>query len=295
MKVTLLISGKLGLECLNSIPAEYKLVSVFTDKGSEAIIKRVQEMGVPLFTGNPRDGRATSFINSQEKPDILFSVNYLFLIEKDLIQWPLTAALNIHGSLLPRYRGRTPHVWAIINNESETGATVHLVDEQCDTGAIILQKKFSILPEMTGAEVLNKFIGLYPEMIREALQMAASGKMNPTPQKHELATYFGKRTPDDGAINWNWQKERIKNWVRAQAHPYPGAFTWYKGNKLIIHRISYSDLGFDDNDINGMLLDSNRQHPVIKTPNGAVKLEEFEIMENTLFEKGAICTYQISG
>ena len=90
------------------------------------------------------------------------------------------------------------------------------------------------------------------------------------------ATYFGKRTPEDGQINWDWQKERIRNWVRAQANPYPGAFTFLNDNKIIINKIEYSDLGFQDTMDNGLVVAVIDGTPYVKTQNGVVKLVDFE-------------------
>src|SRR5690606_11116288 len=102
--------------------------------------------------------------------DVLFSINYLFLIERDVLSQD-PRVVNLHGSLLPKYRGRTPHVWAIINNESHTGVTAHLVDEGCDTGPIILQREVPIEYTDTGATILLKFSSLYPEIIADVYRM----------------------------------------------------------------------------------------------------------------------------
>ena len=96
--------------------------------------------------------------------------------------------------------------------------------------------------------------------------------MNPKKQDESLATYFGKRTPEDGEINWNWQKERIMNWVRAQAYPYPGAFTWLYDQKVIIDRVDEDNFGFQQIMQNGMILTDN---PIrVKTPNGVLRIIE---------------------
>ncbi|MBO6762588.1 MAG: hypothetical protein JJ909_16650, partial [Roseivirga sp.] len=213
MRLAAMVSGKLGFQTLKSLEDGHEVIGIFTDKGSQAIIDYAEQNQLDFFIGNPRNGKASGFIANKET-DVLLSVNYLFLIEEDLIQWPKTAAINLHGSLLPKYRGRTPHVWAIINNEKATGVTAHLISKGCDEGAIILQKEIMIDPEDTGASILAKYEELYPDLVNEVLNQIAKGEMNPKKQDESLATYFGKRTPEDGEINWNWQKERIMNWVR---------------------------------------------------------------------------------
>src|SRR5690606_22569809 len=137
-----------------------------TDSGSANISNWCEEKQVPCFVGNPRNGKASTFF-SKYPVDVLLSVNYLFIIERDLIQHPKKYAFNMHGSLLPKYRGRTPHVWAIINGETQTGVTLHVIDEGCDTGDIVIQEKVKIEHNDTGADILSKFEVLYPLIAKE--------------------------------------------------------------------------------------------------------------------------------
>jgi methionyl-tRNA formyltransferase len=209
---------------------------------------------------------------ANKKIDILLSINYLFLIDRPLIALPELLAFNIHGSLLPKYRGRTPHVWAIINNEKVTGITAHLIDEGCDTGDIIEHIKINISDEDTGATLIKKYKAYYKTIVDKVLNNISKGKLSLIPQDERLATYFGKRKPDDGLINWDWQKERIRNWIRAQAHPYPGAYTYWQERKITIDRVSYSEAGFDFAFKNGTVLETSPSI-IVKTPNGAISLD----------------------
>lgn len=271
MRITLLISGSLGFHLLKTLFPKNIIVSVFTDKNSSDIIQFSERNKINIFIGNPRNGKAEKTIKSIET-DLLLSINYLFIIEKDLINWPKFYSINFHGSLLPKYRGRTPHVWAIINNEKETGVTAHLINEKCDDGEIIKQVRIPIEKVDTGGSILEKFNIQIPYLVEEVIQMAAKNRITSYKQDTNKATYFGRRTPDDGLINWGWQKERIMNWVRAQAYPYPGAFTYMKEEKVIIDKISYSDIGYNYNDTNGLIISTN-PFITVKTPNGTVLLE----------------------
>jgi methionyl-tRNA formyltransferase len=194
-------------------------------------------------------------------------------------------SVNIHGSLLPKYRGRTPHIWAIINNEVTTGITAHFISEKCDDGDIILQTKIPILDTDSGSDILEKFKIYYPLIIDELLIKFAENNITRIVQDESKATYFGQRTSNDGQIDWNWQKERIYNWVRAQRFPYPGAFTFYEGQKITIDSVLYDDFGFKQEFKNGLILSKN---PIrIKTPNGVIQIEsyrecEVEIMEGKI-------------
>ena len=276
MKLGLLLSGGLGISILKSLFEEYKIEFVFTDKNSKGIIDFCQDANVPTFIGNPRANSSKEFLENKEV-EVIASVNYLFLVEKDLIEKPKNMIFNVHGSLLPKYRGRTPHVWSIINNEKITGVTAHLIDEGCDTGDVIRQVAISIEAEDTGADILKKYELVYPEIVSDVLEDIKNNTIKTQPQDISEATYFGKRTPEDGRINWNWQKERIFNWVRAIADPYPGAFTYYQNQKVTIDKIKYVNFGFNYLDDNGKIL--NTQPIIIKTPNGAVEIVKYRERE----------------
>ena len=173
---------------------------------------------------------------------------------------------------MPKYRGRTPHVWSIINNEKETGITAHVIDEGCDTGDIISQIKIPINEIETGSEILNKFKLEYYNLLLDVFKKLNSGKLELIKQDEQLSTYFGKRAPEDGRINWNWQKERIINWVRAQAHPYPGAFSYVNNQKLIIDKVEVCSFGYRFDTKNGTIL-AITPDIVVKTSNGALKIK----------------------
>ena len=272
MKIGLLVSGDLGLSLLKHLNSNYEIGFVMTDRNSKSIIAFSSSKRLPVFIGNPRNNSTKYFIN-EIQIDVLISVNYLFIIEKDLINLPKNIAFNIHGSLLPKYRGRTPHVWAIINNEKTTGITAHIIDEGCDTGDILQQTIVPILDDDTGSSLLARFADLYTLLVDNVLEKIKSNNLQRTPQRNELATFFGRRTPEDGKINWNWQKERIRNWIRAQKQPYPGAFTFFNETKIIIDEVVFSDLGYSSDLCNGTLI--SIVPFVIKTPNGAIEITAY--------------------
>lgn len=279
MKLGLLISGGLGYDFLKKIVELHEIIFVFTDKQSIEIINFSQNKSIPIFIGNPRKNSTSEFIQFKEI-EVLLSVNYLYIIDRQLIEKPTVLALNIHGSLLPKYRGRTPHVWAIINNETKTGITAHLIEEDCDTGPIVDQEIIHIDPEDTGQNILEKFKIHYTPFVQKILTQIENKTFHLTVQNESEATYFGKRIPDNGRINWDWQKERIKNWVRAQSHPYPGAFCFINDNKIIIDEIAFNKAGYHFEDANGLVISIN---PIlIKTSNGVVELKKIRNFEKKM-------------
>lgn len=271
--IVLCVSGNLGHICLkNMINESMMIAAVFTDSKSAEIINLSEEFKIPAFVGNPREKRGYHYlIENKIKTEILFSINYLFIIDEEMLSLPWKHAINFHGSLLPKYRGRTPHVWAIINGEKEVGVTAHEINKYCDEGDIILQHKIYLQKNDTGATVLKKYESVYPKMIKKICIQIDRNKIFKTPQDHSKATYFGKRTPEDGLISWDWFKERIFSWVQALSYPYPGAFTYYNGQKIIIDKIIFTNDAFTNDMPNGFIIKGGLT-PVIKVPNGAIKI-----------------------
>lgn len=274
MKYGILCSGNLGFNVLSKLYEELNIRFVFTDRGSIAIINFCEEKKIPIFIGNPRHNRAENFISKHQlhsnKVDVIISVNYLFIIDKQIIDLASKLAFNVHGSLLPKYRGRTPHVWSIINNEKYAGITAHVIDAGCDTGDIIEQIKIKISSKETGASLLEKYNLLYFPLIKKVINKIQSNTVLLKKQNDVKATYFGKRIPEDGEIDWNWQKERIFNWVRAQSYPYPGAFSYFNGEKVIIDEVQFNDWGFDYNFENGKIL--CLKPLIVKVQNGCLEI-----------------------
>jgi methionyl-tRNA formyltransferase len=270
MILGVLTSGNLGLNTLIQIESRFTLGFVLTDSNSVNIIDFCKLKQIPHYAGNPRKNRAYSFIKNISV-DIIVSVNYLFLIEQDVINHSRKLTFNIHGSLLPKYRGRTPHVWAIINNEKETGITAHIIDGGCDSGGIIKQIVIPIDIHDTGNDVLEKYKKYYFKLVLDVISSCENKKLLISEQNEALATYYGKRTPSSGKIDWCWQRERIHNWVRAQSCPYPGAFTFFENIKIIIDEVKFSEMGYNAEMENGIVLE-NEPNIIVKTPNGSLEL-----------------------
>jgi methionyl-tRNA formyltransferase len=269
MRLGVLASGLLGAEMLTHLHERYEICFVLSDRNSSGILSFTESMNIPVFKGNPRNGQSFEFIKDK-KIEALVSINYLYLIEEDLISLPSKCAFNVHGSLLPKYRGRSPHVWAIINNEIETGVTAHLITTTCDAGDILEQIPIPIEYDDTGYSILEKYKSVYPLILESVLSKLVENNIVTTPQDNTQYTYFGKRTPCDGEINWNWQKERIRNWIRAQSYPYPGAFTFNNNVKITIDEAHFSNHGYSFDLKNGMILSI---HPLlVKTPNGVMHI-----------------------
>uniref|UniRef100_UPI0040491AAD methionyl-tRNA formyltransferase n=1 Tax=Flavobacterium sp. TaxID=239 RepID=UPI0040491AAD len=270
MKIGFLVSGQLGLICLERIYLTrlYDVIFVVTDKKSTEIKQFCDNFRIKAYVGNPNLFKVNEF---KEEIDVLLSINFLFIVKNKILNLAKLYSINIHGSLLPKYRGRSPHIWAIINNEKYTGITAHLMTEELDGGDIISQIKIPILKNYSGNDVLDIYKKLYPNFIIDILEKVTSNKIKLIPQDNNKATFFDKRLPIDGLVCWDWQKERIRNWVRALKEPYPGAFFInVLGDKVIINKVKFNDLGFQNSIRNGTVLSLNPL--LVKTPNGVIEL-----------------------
>ncbi len=287
-KIIVFASGNLGLKMLEYLQHISEIEFIATDSKSEGIIEFAIQNGIDKFIGKPNKNELIIKLKNK-KSNILLSINYLFLLEKKIFQL-FEYPINFHGSLLPKYRGRTPHVWAIINNETETGITAHFIEEGCDVGDIVYQARIKIENHYTGADLLNIFQIEYPKIIFKILENIVEGKIVRIPQDNNVATYFPKRLPEDGLLNWNWQKERLHNWIRALSNPYPGAYTYYDNERLIIDEIKFSDLGFDSSVKNGTIISLNENnYPIVKVQNGAIEIvktrnKHTDFLRNNLFD-----------
>ncbi|MFY2158382.1 methionyl-tRNA formyltransferase [Cytobacillus firmus] len=232
--------GKLGKDCVQRLIAEgYTISFILTHKelDSNSVDTFAKEQNIKF---SYKDARKYMDVIKEEIADLnfeyLISVNYRYIIPKEIFEMP-NYAINIHGSLLPKYRGRTPHVWSIINGEEFSGITSHIIEESVDTGDIIEQIPVRINRDETGYSLLKKFEELYPELLINSLKKLADNKPL-IKQNEQDSSFFGKRTPDMGYIDFFKDANEVINFVRAQANPYPGAYYFLKdGKKIVINRI----------------------------------------------------------
>ena len=162
-------------------------------------------------------------------PDFLFSFYYKLMLKAPVLALPKRGALNMHGSLLPHYRGRVPVNWAIIHGERETGATLHYMTEKPDAGPVVDQQAVPILRDDTAAEVMRKITCAAEVTLHRALPKLIAGTAAATPQDLAQGGYFGARRPEHGRIDWSQPAQAIHNLIRAVAPPYPGAYTTLLG------------------------------------------------------------------
>ncbi|MFY9327576.1 MAG: formyltransferase [Georgfuchsia sp.] len=200
----------------------------------ESVAATAAEYGIPVVT--PDDPNTQEFIARIEdlQPDFLFSFYYRLMLKPALLAVSPRGAYNMHGSLLPKYRGRVPVNWAIIQGEHETGATLHRMVEKPDAGEIVIRQAVPILPNDTAGEVFNKVTLAAEIALDKVLPQLIAGTAPHVMPDIKTGSYFGGRKPEDGCIDWTRPATEIHNLIRAVAPPYPGAFFDMQGHRLVI-------------------------------------------------------------
>ena len=190
---------------------------------------------IPVF--QPEKVKSPDFIEKFKAmtPDLAVVVAYGQIFPGSLLEVPTCGFINVHSSLLPAYRGAAPINWALINGETEAGATIMVLDEGMDTGDIILQEAIPILPDDNALTLHDRLSRLGAKLLGKALDMLKTDSWNPAPQNHSMATYAPVLKKENGLINWNNDAEKIVNQVRGMT-PWPGCFTYLDGKLLKIHR-----------------------------------------------------------
>ena len=200
----------------------------------DSVAKLASLHNIPvIMPDNPNTPEVVEQIRALQ-PDFFFSFYYREMLKRELLEIPKRGALNMHGSLLPKYRGRAPVNWAIIHGETETGATLHYMTEKPDNGDIVAQQAVPILPNDTALEVFQKVTVAAEIALNACLPDMLAGTAKAVPQDLSKGAYFGGRKPEDGIIDWSQSAQEIHNLVRAVAPPYPGAVTNLMGKPMRI-------------------------------------------------------------
>lgn len=200
----------------------------------EEFHKYANESGLRLETANNR--RHAEQLIAEFRPDLCFVVGWYWLITDETLKIVPHGFIGIHNSLLPKYRGGSPLVWALINGEREVGFSLFSFTQGMDDGPIWAQKRFPVGDEDTISDLLGRFEDQAVLTLHSSYADILNGKIAPQPQPHAEATFCAQRQAFDGAINWLQPAHRVHDFIRAQTDPYPGAFTYLRDEKLTIWR-----------------------------------------------------------
>ena len=235
--------SSVGCVCLRTLlEAGVEVAAVYThedDPGEERWFDSVADLararGLAVLAPALLDGVEEERIRALA-PDVIFSFYYRSLIPERILRLAPLGAFNMHGSLLPRYRGRACVNWAVLNGETETGVTLHHMTARADRGRIVDQASVPIGPEDTAHDVFLKLIPLAGTVLRRSLPAILAARAEGVEQDESRATTFGRRRPSDGLMDWTGSARALHDLVRAVAPPFPGAFTFWEGRKLFVWR-----------------------------------------------------------
>jgi methionyl-tRNA formyltransferase len=282
MRIVFIGTGEIGVPTLRALlESGHEVVAVVTqpDKrvGREqrieppSIKKEIAKTGIPILQpARIKDQQATEEIRDFV-PDVLVVVAYGQILPRDVLEIPRLACLNLHASLLPRWRGAAPIQAAIAAGDCETGITAMYMDEGLDTGDILLQRSVEILPNDTGGSLHDRLAQIASEALLESLRLVAAGNAPRIPQDNALATYAPKLKREHGLIDWSESAEAIERKIRAY-NPWPSAFMKIDRQNLKVFSASVVDL----NGQPGEVLRSDK-HLVVATGKDALSLAEVQL------------------
>ncbi|EMH6401931.1 bifunctional UDP-4-amino-4-deoxy-L-arabinose formyltransferase/UDP-glucuronic acid oxidase ArnA [Providencia rettgeri] len=238
--------GCVGLKALEKAGFDIQAVFTHTDDPNEnhfysSVARLSADMELPVFA--PENVNHPLWIERirEMKPDVIFSFYYRDMLSEELLAIAPKGAFNLHGSLLPKYRGRAPINWALLKGESETGVTLHKMVAKADAGDILAQEKVAITDTDTSLTLHAKVREAAEVLLNKTLPLIEAGSYKSVAQDESQATYFGRRTAEDGLINWNNSAKEVNCLIRAVTEPYPGAFTYLGARKMVIWRARVLD------------------------------------------------------
>lgn len=225
------------------LASEHEVVLVVTHPKGEGAYEKIwsdsvedlaRENGVEVVVRErPEDQELLDLLKAAE-PDVIVACNWRTWIPPQVFALPRHGTLNVHDSLLPKYAGFSPLIWALLNDEKEVGVTAHMMDDTLDAGDIVLQRSVPVGPRDTTADLFQKTLELFGPITVDGLAEIASGRTDFTRQDRSQASFFHKRAEEDLRIDWTWTAEELDRLVRAQCAPYPSAYCFHRGRRLEI-------------------------------------------------------------
>jgi methionyl-tRNA formyltransferase len=285
LRIIFMGSPDFALPSLHFLAEKYRIVGVFTQPDKPAGRGRAmkpppvkllaQELDLPVFQHRRlKDPEAMQDLYNL-KPDLIVVAAFGQLLRKDLLDMPRFGCINVHASLLPRWRGAAPVQAAILNGDEKTGATIMLMDSGIDTGPILTHRSIYIRSDDTAGSLSERLSRVGAELLIETLPEYINGELKPRPQDEldEAPTYAPMLRKEDGVLDFTRSAEELEQQVRA-FHPWPGAYFNWLGNILKIHRARYSDIS------PGELLPGNtlvhENLPAVTASPGILILEEVQ-------------------
>lgn len=232
------------------LDSEHEVVLVVTHPESDHVYERIwndsvadlaEKHGVPVLLRNRPGDEELLRALKEARPDLIVANNWRTWLPPEIYDLPPHGTLNIHDSLLPSYAGFSPLIWALVNGEKQVGVTAHRMDADLDMGDILMQRSVPVGATDTATDLFHRTVDVIGPIVRESLDLIASGEAVWTPQDRSRSSFFHKRSLEDSRIDWTWPAEDLERLVRAQSDPYPNAFTYHRGERLRIVKAAVSE------------------------------------------------------
>ncbi|MDO4381256.1 MAG: methionyl-tRNA formyltransferase [Clostridia bacterium] len=295
MRIAFMGTPDFSVECLKALEnSKHEIVGVFCQPDKPVGRKQELKMpdvkvealkhDLPIFQPTTlRNGKGVEILE-KIKPELIIVVAYGKILPPDFLKFPKYGCINIHASILPKYRGASPIHHCVLNGDSETGVTSMLMDEGVDTGDILLVKKIPIGINDTTLEMFEKLSVLGAEVLTETIEALEKGELNPIKQDESKATHAGLLSKDEGLIDWSKSAFEVHNKIRG-LYSWPGAFTKLDGKTLKIQKSVLSDK--KGNNIPGEVVFVDGKMIVSCGDNNCVELKEIQLEGKKRMEAAA--------
>ena len=274
------------------LTSEHEVVAVVTQpdrpkgRGKEMAISPVKEAalaaGIPVY--QPEKIKAKEFVDvlKELKPDIILVTAFGQLLSQEILDIPAYGCINVHASLLPKYRGAAPIQWVLLNNEEKTGITIMYMDAGCDTGDMIMTEEVVIDSKETAGSLHDKLAEVAGPLLRKAVAALEAGTAVRTPQNHEESTYVKPLDKSMGKMDFTWPAKRLECLIRG-LNPWPSAFTYYGGKLLkiwdadVLEDSAYEVPSVLLNAPCGVILCAEKEELYVRTGQGILSIKELQL------------------
>lgn len=301
MKIIFVSFNDEGLVCFNKILELNGNVSgIFTlvddirikMSGNRSFDKRASEHKIPLYKVKNINADETLKIIKEIDPDIAFVIGWSQLVKKDFLALCKNNCIGIHPTMLPKHRGRAPLTWAIIFGLRKTGITMFYLKEDADNGDIIGQQEVEITRKDNARSLYQKILEAHVRLIEEYFPLIINGNAPRVKQDEQKSSYWAKRVPDDGIIDWNTCAYNLYDWIRALSDPYPGSFTFLGKKKLFVWA-SYIVDNYENHGMPGEIIEVDQKGIFVSTGEGLLRLTCVQIEGDKKLEGSDIYKSQI--
>lgn len=287
MSIVFVTFDEIGYACLEEIinnNVEVNTIITLEDEllikmsGNKSLDSLAQEYNIELIKARNINDKSVVEKIKEKEPDVIFIIGWSQLIKKEIISIPKYGCIGAHPTLLPKHRGRAPIPWAIINGLSITGVTFFYIDEGVDSGDIIDVEKITITEDDNATSLYYKVLNSHVNLVRKNILNIISNNVNRIKQDNRKASYWPKRIPSDGIIDWDKKSNYLNDWIRGLSRPYPGAFTFFKSKKIVVWKASkVENFIFLEEIFNpGEIVNIDKDGILVKTGDGVIKLIEIE-------------------